>query len=630
MEVGTMSLSSQQHPPTDPIRGLIDQLETLRRDLENHAEQGREAILSLPPAHKVSAENLLHYLAFRSHDLRPLQDALAPLGLSSLGRAEAHVMATLDAVLNNLYLLDSDGPEHGKTASPQEAFEAGTQRLETNTARLFGDHPEDRRTHIMVTMPAEAATDYLLVQRLLTSGMNCMRINCSHDDPETWEAMIKHLRDAERATGESCRILMDLGGPKLRTGPMQLLPAVVKIRPVRNSHGHVLRHARIWLTADPASCSESSAADACIIVEPDWLSRCRPGDLLLLRDARDSSRKWRIREVTGDGCWAECNKTSYVENGSILKRRGHKDKTRVHSLPQHQDVIGVRNDDVLLIVNSDKPGQPALRDDNGDLLSPGKVSLPIPEVYQDTHRGETVCFDDGRISGVIEKKSPGRLQVRITHTRKPLEKLASGKGVNFPDTRLSLPALGDKDLQALEFAARHADMVGLSFANRPEDVRDLHDRLAQLGSEDMAVVLKIETRWGFARLPELILEAMKFPACGVMIARGDLAVECGFRRLAEVQQEMLWICEAAHVPVIWATQVLEGLCKRGHASRAEITDAANSEAAECVMLNKGPHVVEAVRTLDDILRRMQDHQTKKQSMLRKLRIASRFTSEPAP
>jgi pyruvate kinase len=627
MEVSSMSLTSQPHPSTDPVKGLIEQLEALRSDLEKLAELGEQQILALPPAHKVSAENLLHYLAFRSHDLRPLQDQLARLGLSSLGRAEAHVMATLDAVLNNLYLLGGQRPTHGLTATPQEAFDAGSERLANNTHRLFGDYPQDRRTHIMVTMPAEAATDYLLVHRLLTNGMNCMRINCAHDDPETWTGMIGHLRDAERATGQSCRILMDLGGPKMRTGEMELLPAVARIKPVRNAQGHVLRHARIWLTADQQSCRETDTADACLIVDHDWLSRCCIGDLVLLRDARDSQRRWRIREVTKDGCWAECNKTSYVENGTLLRRRGDDSVTQIRSLPSFQNVIHVRNDDVLLIVNSDEPGQPALRDDNGDLLSPGKVSLPIPEVYRDTHRGESVCFDDGRISGLIEKKSPGRLQVRITHTRKPVEKLAAGKGVNFPDTQLSLPALGEKDMQALEFAAHHADMIGLSFANRPEDVQDLHRRLLELDCEDVAVVLKIETRWGFSRLPLLILEAMKFPACGVMIARGDLAVECGFKRLAEVQEEMLWICEAAHVPVIWATQVLEDLTKRGHASRAEITDAAMSQTAECVMLNKGPHVDEAVLTLDDILRRMQGHQNKKQSMLRELGIASGFVAQ---
>ena len=111
-----------------------------------------------------------------------------------------------------------------------------------------------------------------------------------------------------------------------------------------------------------------------------------------------------------------------------------------------------------------------------------------------------------------------------------------------------------------------------------------------------------------------------------MIARGDLAAECGFERMAELQQEILWICESAHVPVIWATQVLEGLAKRGHASRAEISDASMSQSAECVMLNKGPYIIDAVRTLDDILRRMQDHQSKKRSMLRKLHLDPNITA----
>ena len=92
-----------------------------------------------------------------------------------------------------------------------------------------------------------------------------------------------------------------------------------------------------------------------------------------------------------------------------------------------------------------------------------------------------------------------------------------------------------------------------------------------------------------------------------MIARGDLAVEMGWERLAEVQEEILWLAEAAHVPVIWATQVLETLAKRGLPSRAE-----------CVMLNKGPYILEAIEALDDILSRMQAHQHKKRAMLRRL------------
>jgi pyruvate kinase len=169
--------------------------------------------------------------------------------------------------------------------------------------------------------------------------------------------------------------------------------------------------------------------------------------------------------------------------------------------------------------------------------------------------------------------------------------------------------------------ARHADIVELSFANTARDVALLQEHLARLGSRQPAIVLKIETRRGFENLPDMLLTAMRAPCCGVMIARGDLAVECGFERLAEVQEEILWICEAAHVPVIWATQVLETLAKEGMPSRAEITDAAMGDRAECVMLNKGPYMVTAVRVLDGILRRMQAHQAKKRSMLRELHLA---------
>jgi pyruvate kinase len=112
-------------------------------------------------------------------------------------------------------------------------------------------------------------------------------------------------------------------------------------------------------------------------------------------------------------------------------------------------------------------------------------------------------------------------------------------------------------------------------------------------------------------LPELIAAAAARGPAAVMIARGDLAVSIGFERLAEMQDEILWLCEAAHVPVVWATQVLDDLLHEGLASRAETTDAAMGQRADCVMLNKGPHLPEAVAFLGDILRRMDRHQARK-------------------
>ena len=105
----------------------------------------------------------------------------------------------------------------------------------------------------------------------------------------------------------------------------------------------------------------------------------------------------------------------------------------------------------------------------------------------------------------------------------------------------------------------------------------------------------------------------------VMIARGDLAVEMGFERVAEMQEEILWLCEAAHVPVIWATQVLEELVKKGLPSRGEMSDVVMASRAECVLLNKGPNVGKAVGVLDRLLRRMGEHQVKKTPTLRALR-----------
>jgi len=165
---------------------------------------------------------------------------------------------------------------------------------------------------------------------------------------------------------------------------------------------------------------------------------------------------------------------------------------------------------------------------------------------------------------------------------------------------------------------KHADLVGYSFVQSGEDMDRLVAALAERDASNIGIVAKIETRRAVENLPQIIVHGAGRHAFGVMIARGDLAVEIGYERLAEIQEELLWLCEAAHVPVIWATQVLESLLKRGIPSRAEITDAAMAERAECVMINKGPFVLDAIALLDDVVERMQAHQQKKTSRMRAL------------
>ncbi|MBL8796301.1 MAG: pyruvate kinase, partial [Planctomycetia bacterium] len=589
----------------DSLTALIDRCQSLRAAMLHMEETWLAESDGLHASHRDSARNLLHYLALRSHDIRPLQASLAALGLSSLGRSEAHVLHTMDAVLQVLHRL-ADRP-HQASDADAVGFIEGRNLLEQHTEALLGPQPGTRGVRIMVTMPGEAARDYTLVHELLVGGMDCMRINCAHDGPDIWLRIIQNLRRAEEATGRHCKVLMDLGGPKLRTGPVEPGPSVLKWRPTRDVFGRVQAPARIWLCAQEDPIRPPTPADAVVPIPADWLDRLHVGDTLKFRDARLSRRQLTIVDVTGRGCWAESARTVYLAGGTSLRleRAGHKSPKHgvfpVGDLPASEQTLLLFQGDTLLLTREPTPGRPATYDSNHRLLTPAQISCTLPEVFADVRPGERIWLDDGKIGGVIRSVEDDAIRVQITHARAAGEKLRADKGINLPDSVLRLPALTAKDLEDLEFVAAHADLVGLSFVHEVEDVQLLQGRLQALSGERVGIVLKIETKRGFEQLPKLLLAAMRWPSHGVMIARGDLAVEAGYERLAEVQEEILWICEAAHVPVVWATQVLESLAKEGIPSRAEITDAALAQRAECVMLNKGPHIVRAVQVLHDIL-----------------------------
>ncbi len=462
-----------------------------------------------------SALNLAFYLALRCHDLRILQKSLLPFGLSSLGRSEARTIANLDAVMASLGRI-CNNPAAQLVAYPEiRTFFRGDKLLARNTRMIFGSHPAHRDVHIMVTLPTQAADDYSLIYRLIQGGMGMARINCAHDTPAVWEKMIAHIRQAEEQTGRRCKILMDLGGPKVRIAEL--------------------------LTTAPAA-----------------------------------------RVYTGD--------EFFLAAGKI----------------------------------TDYPT---------DCACPIILTCSIPEIFSCLKSGDPVLIDDGKIEAKVSSLTKQGAYLQVIHTRPKGGTLRAQKSLNFPRTPLKISPLTPKDLSDLDFIAAHAYAVGYSFVKKAPDIELLQRELFQRQgnqSRRMAIVAKIETSEAIDNLPEIIVQAASRQAFGIMIARGDLAVEVGYRRLSELQEEILWICEAAHVPVIWATQVLDNMVKNGIPSRAEITDAAMGERAECVMLNKGPYIVEAVTTLADILERMQHHQYKKAPQLRALNIAMNATATLDP
>ncbi len=158
----------------------------------------------------------------------------------------------------------------------------------------------------------------------------------------------------------------------------------------------------------------------------------------------------------------------------------------------------------------------------------------MPEVFVSVKLGERILIDDDRIDGVIRSVSASEIHLEITSARDGGEKLLADKGINLPDSRLDLDGITPQDIEHLNFVVRHADMVGLSFVHRPEDIRMLQQHLKRLDAEKLGVVVKIETRDAFEQLPNFLFALMRSRNVGIMIARGDLAVECGYERLAEL------------------------------------------------------------------------------------------------
>jgi pyruvate kinase len=577
------------------------------------AMEGRYAvdIARVHPAHRADAVNLTHYLALRHADVRQLQRSLEARGLSSLGRCEPHVLATVENVRWTLY------GGSARTVPEALSFESGRAALDGNTDALRGPRPPGRVPRVMVTLPSEAAVDYGFVRHLVASGMDVARINGAHDDAEAWEQMARNVRKASAEVGRPCRVSIDLPGPKLRTGPFAEGPRVVRLRPERDLRGVPRVPARaVLVAATPGHLAPDVDLPPdipALPVDGSWLARRRTGDVIVLDDTRGSRRELRVTAEGSTSGAVEVWDTTYIETGTNLDCAG--DRTTVGVLPPVGQFHTLRVGDRLVLTRTLQPAKPWWPGRTGT----ARIGCTLPLAFDVAEAGQPVVFDDGRIAGIVESVGHDEIGVRVVAASARGSRLRAEKGINLPETDLPAEVVTEADLPLLRVAAAHADMMALSFLRNEGDVDTMRDYLARVDGEELGIVLKIETSSGFNRLPAVLLHAMRSPKVGVMIARGDLAVEVGYERLAEMQEEILWLCEAARLPVIWATEVLDHLARTGQPSRAEVTDAAMAQRAECVMLNKGPHIDAAITALDDILRRMAGHQRKKTALLRPLR-----------
>ncbi len=613
------------------LKGLLTEVSTIRTRVIKNADirLKKYSACYRSGVFTESATNLAQYLALRQFDIRHLQLRLAQVGLSSLGRAESSVLSTLDAVIDLL----KRATHQCDVAEPMNQAECGLvcgrQLLEQRTIELFGPYFENSKAHVMVTLGTDAAWNYELICTLLQKGMTCARINCAHDHLADWQAMINNLRKAEAETGRNCRILMDLPGHKIRTGAIEQGPAIYHIKVKRDNFGNCVTPGRLILYNERAFGEPTSAADQGlfrIAIADAFFRQLSIGSEIKFTDARGKHRKLIVEKALSDLEWQVCcEQSSYLMSDCELSLNPQPGQTgyapqiynlgTFHGLPKK---ILLFKDDLLLLTDHNIPGAPAVYDEHGVAIKPAHISCTLKSVIGRLKIGDPVWIDDGKLGAKVETITEQGTLLRVTRAPASGVNVMADKGINFPETDLALPSLSEKDLEDLDFVCAHADLIGFSFVESLADMECLINELAKRGATNLPIIAKIETDRAVRNLPEIILGTIGRHSLGIMIARGDLAVELGSARLAEIQEELLWLCEAAHVPVVWATQVLESIAKKGTKSRAEFTDAAMAVRAECVMLNKGPYIVDALAALVNIMIRMQEHQHKKFPRLRAL------------
>jgi len=337
---------------------------------------------AMPEEFLPSARNLAHYLSLRRADLRQIQPALRALGLSTLGRSEPHVLASIDAVFASLSRVAGCG---APSYPPAAAFAAGSTLLEQRQNRVFGGDPQGPRTRIMVTLPSEAAEQPDLIRALIAEGADCIRINCAHDGPAAWAAMIAHARATAVELERDVKVAMDLPGPKIR---------VVSV--------HASETPRLFEGDRFVIVAEPSAAP-------------------------------RLPEIT----------------------------------LSHQALL--------------------------DHLQPGAE----------------LWMDDGKLGARVVARERDRAALLVTRAKPKGYKLKPEKGLNLPGAELAIPALTVEDIAHLGFVADHADIIGYSFVQTPEDVRGLVAELDKRmqGRPLPALMLKIETPLAVRNLPRLIVQA---------------------------------------------------------------------------------------------------------------------------
>jgi pyruvate kinase len=547
----------------------------------------RTAFLYPTASQQYSAQNLLAYLAYKQHVTSEFLTEIKERGLAI--STWEHMVHSLALCCVNAGLM-----------KPPDQYPSLSSSLQARSVELFGARRDYRSPHIMLTLDTRIANPQTL-EKLLLNGMSIARINCAHDDEASWLQMIASIRQAERhlrAQGlydsRSCKIMMDLAGPKIRIHKIVKESTVIKIGNARDdAMGTRSRRTAIGLIASVDSPAAASDRDIDFYISVSRIHepmRLVAGDLLTFRDRRNKKRSMTVILVTPQHIYVQANQPAYIGEGTRLTNNEKQMILDIVRVRLDGSQLRVRENDRIRVLR--KPVQETETSMSTDEI----VSLTVnfPHTLSTVMAGHSVYFDDGKAQGRVTASTDAYFDVEIVSPRSPVS-LSPDNGINFPDSDLSGSSgtLTDKDKRDLSFISRHADIVGISFLHYPRDLRAIGQAIQHM-NPGLAIVAKIETKNAVHNFSNLLFEGLAFDRFGVMIARGDLAIEAGFQQLSVIQEEILPMCRAAHIPVVLATQILDTFAKKGMPTRPELSDLSFGSEFDCIMLNKGPYMVNVV------------------------------------
>ena len=594
-------------------------LDALAADIDKAVAQRQDDIDAVHSSYRSEAENLVAYLALRSADRRTLQHELATLGAPSLQFPELDVRAKIAAARTLVSALIGDEPQAvtmDEIDGVEEKLQAAEQRLMENADETLGVASQGRSTRIMVTLPREAAQDPQIVEDVFGAGAEIARINLVYGDVSEWQQMAEHVEDTARRLNRIIPIAVDLPGPKIFTGRVADGPRVGASLVSRYDDGEMRYPARLWLVPEnqPEGLTEpphvEGIAPLCMMVDATWFASLEVGTEVRTADNRGVKRTFVVVAKQDEGALLQGDRSTWIRNHAMLEANFM--RTRVRGIPPLQRGIHLERGDELILTDDLTPVNPP-RD--GEVA---RIGCTEPRIFSALQVGDPVLFNNGALYSTVQNLGDGEARLLITQAKDGGQTIYENCGINVPGTALNLPAVTAEDEKLLEATVSFASLVEVSFVRTAQDMRDavaMVRRVEQRSGRNVGIVVKLETLESMQNLPDILLELMKHERVGVMVARGDMAAELGIMHMVEAPRYVVNLCQAAQLPVIIGSNILETLTDAGQPTRAEVTDAAWAQQAECVMLNHGKHMVETVEAVGALLSAMDGVQRKNQSLL---------------